>query len=88
MNGDKRDGDSQAMRKRNMIATVILVVLVAVLWHQVFAMTGLLWWNAPGGTQAANLARPAPPPPLKIRPPDTSWVNLQAYLKTHPRWEP
>ena len=87
MNGDKRDGDSPAMRKRNIVTMVILVILVAALWHQVFAMTGLLWWNAPGGAQTANVSRPAPPP-LRIRPPDTSWVNLQAYLKTHPRWEP
>ena len=80
--------DSPVVRKRSMVATVILVIVVAVLWHQVFAMTGLLWWNAPGGGQVANVSRPAAPPPLQIRPPDTSWVNLQAYLKTHPRWEP
>ena len=80
--------DSPAMRRRNLLATLILIIIVAVLWHQVFAMTGLLWWNAQGGVQSANVPRPAPPPPLSLRPVNTSWVDLRAYLKTHPRWEP
>lgn len=62
---------------------VCAVVALAILWHQVFAMTGLLWWNAPAG--GAKAPRPAPP---HITPPPTDWVDLDAYLRTHPVWQP
>jgi hypothetical protein len=81
------NGDSPLDARRNLIITVLLVLLVAVLWQQVFAMTGVLWWNAPGGV-AAQAARTPAPPPLELRAPKTGWVDLGAFLKTHPRWEP
>lgn len=73
------------INRRDLIVTLALVLIVAALWHQVFAMTGVLWWNAP---EAAVAARPAPPPPLVLRSPDAAAVDLGAYLRTHPTWAP
>ena len=67
-------------RVRGVALTVLALVLLAVLWQQVFAMTGVLWWDAPTDKP---YARPAAPrlPVLQ-----TGWVNVDTYLKTHPEW--
>jgi len=57
------------------------IVLLCLLWHQVFTMTGLLWWDAPDRQQP--VARPAV---VEIAPPDKDWVDVEAYLNTHPIW--
>lgn len=75
----------RGINRRDLVVTLALIAIVAALWHQVFVMTGVLWWNAPTSGIAA---RPAPPPPLTLKPPDVSGVNLGAYLRTHPTWEP
>lgn len=62
------------------IAGALLVLLA---WHQVFVMTGVLWWNAPQSTARVNT--PAPLPEVHL---DTTWVDTQAFLKTHPEWNP
>jgi hypothetical protein len=58
-------------------------LLVLAAWHQVFAMTGVLWWNAPEPDQ--RVATPAALPEARV---DTAWVDPPAYLKTHPEWNP
>ena len=64
-------------------ATVLLtVIVVAVLWHHVFAMTGLLWWDA--SPLDRSVERPAPPDIPKY---DTGWVDVDTYLRTHPVWQ-
>lgn len=68
---------------RSLALIFLAVVLVLVLWQQVFMMTGLLWWNAPQAT-----VRVSPPRPLATGQLDTSWVDLGAFLGTHPEWEP
>lgn len=64
------------------LIAIAVVVLVAVAWYQVFAMTGILWWDAPTGA-----TRQSPPSALVLDPPDTSWVDLDAWQRTHPVWE-
>lgn len=58
-------------------------LLVLLAWHQVFAMTGVLWWNAPQSTAAVDVPAPLPESGL-----DTAWVDTRAFLKTHPEWNP
>ncbi|NSW58430.1 MAG: hypothetical protein HPY44_20670 [Armatimonadetes bacterium] len=67
----------------NWVLAIVAVVALGLLWQQVFAMTGVLWWDAPSDVQ--KVPRPAPP---VIQPPDTDWVDLKAYLGTHPVWRP
>jgi hypothetical protein len=69
-------------RKRH-FAYALGVLLVLLAWHQVFAMTGVLWWNAP--QNSARVAVPAPLPEARL---NTAWVDPVAFLKTHPEWNP
>lgn len=62
---------------------VLGTLLVLLAWHQVFLMTGVLWWNAP--QSSGEVAVPKPLLPAQL---DTAWVNPQAFLKTHPEWNP
>ncbi len=70
-------------RKSRTIAIVLGVLAVLLLWHQVFVMTGVLWWNAPApaerlpGFAAIRLPRP-----------DISLVDLDLYMSAHPEWRP
>lgn len=68
-------------RARNLIGILVATCIVAGLWLQVFAMTGLLWWNAP--VAARPVARPPVPP---LPPVQTDWVDVDAYLRNHPVW--
>ncbi len=62
---------------------LVTVLVLGALWQQVFSMTGVLWWDAP------RLEKPIPRPvPPRIAPPPTDWVDLKAYLRTHPVWTP
>ncbi len=63
-----------------MVAGVVMAVVLAGLWYGVFELTGLLWWNAAGGGTVP------PPAPVVFEAVDTEWVDLDAYLRTHPRW--
>jgi len=75
---------TQTISHRKMLVFYLLgLLLVLLLWHQVFVMTGVLWWNAPAGAH-----RVAAPAPLRLPSPNTGWVNLQAFLQTHPEWNP
>lgn len=65
------------------VLAIVALLALGLLWQQVFVMTGLLWWDATGDAQ--RVPRPKPP---TIQPPDTDWVDLQAYLGTHPVWRP
>jgi len=67
----------------NRVLIALAVVILAVLWQQVFAMTGLLWWNA----DAPATKAPRPKAPV-ISPPPSEWVDVDAYLRTHPVWQP
>ena len=59
----------------------IFLVVVALLWRQVFLMTGILWWQAPRPE-----TRPAPPPAPRVQPANTGWIDLDTYLRNHPVW--
>ena len=69
-------------RLRRWTLAMVGMVLLGLLWQQVFLMTGLLWWNAPARGEAVK--RPDPP---RFRAPSTDWVDLDAYLRTHPVWQ-
>lgn len=72
------------MTKRKTIFVYLIgLALVLLLWHQVFLMTGVLWWNAPEPGQRLA-AFPAP----TLTPPNTQHVDLPAFLQTHPEWNP
>jgi hypothetical protein len=60
---------------------VAFLVVVALLWREVFLMTGILWWQAPRPAD-----RPLPPPPATFAPADTQWIDLNAFLAHHPTW--
>jgi uncharacterized protein YpmS len=70
-------------RLRSWALVLVCVLALAFLWHQVFAMTGVLWWNAP--TAAKRVPRPRPP---HIAQATTDWVDLDTYLRNHPTWQP
>ena len=71
----------KAARNRQLGAIAVFLLVVGLLWRQVFVMTGILWWQAP---QAAE--RPAPPPPAQFREVRTDWVDLPTYQKMNPVW--
>ncbi len=66
---------------RMWLTVIAIVLLIAFAWYQVFAMTGILWWDAPKGPVVQS-----PPPPLTLEPPDTSWIDLDAWQRTYPVW--
>ena len=69
-------------RKRQIGAMAVFLIAVGILWRQVFAMTGILWWQ-----EAPRLAeRPAPPPAAQFRELPTGWIDLPAYQRTHDKW--
>lgn len=69
------------MRLKGWAFAILVVTLVVFAWHQVFVMTGILWWNAPDPEQQLP-----PPEPVEWGTINTSWVNLDAWEKTHPVW--
>ena len=64
------------------LVVIAVVIVVAIAWHQVFVMTGILWWDAPSAA-----VQQTPPPALELPPPDTSWIDMEAWQKTHPVWD-
>jgi hypothetical protein len=60
---------------------VAFLIVVGLLWRQVFLMTGILWWQAP-----RPVTRPAPPPAAVFPPVNTGWIDLDTYLSHHPVW--
>lgn len=71
------------LRRYGTLWYAVGALLVLMAWHQVFVMTGVLWWNAP--QSSARVQVPAPLPEAKL---DTTWVDTRAFLKTHPEWNP
>ena len=69
--------------QRKALLYALLALLIVALWHQVFRATGVLYWDAP---QSGD--RVPAPAPLEVSPPDTTGVDLGAFLKTHPEWNP
>ncbi len=69
------------MPYRRWLLVALAVLAIGVAWQQVFAMTGILWWDAPAGA----VVQPAPLP-LQLQPLDTSWVDLSVWQRTHPEW--
>lgn len=67
---------------RTWVFGLIAVLALAFLWQQVFAMTGVLWWNAPVAQEP--FARPEPP---KFPTLHKDWVDVDTYLKNHPEWK-
>ena len=74
---------TERTQRRPYLAYAVLAVLVLLAWQQVFAMTGVLWWDAP--QCATPVALPVPLPESRLI---TFWVDPQAFLKTHPEWNP
>lgn len=70
-------------KRRATIVYVLGLLAVLLLWHQVFTLTGVLWWNAPQPAQRLPAL-----PPLRLTPPDTRQIDLKAFLQTHPEWNP
>lgn len=70
-------------KRRSILFYLVGFALVLLLWHQVFVMTGVLWWNAPQPAQRLPAFSP-----VVITPPDTHEIDLQAFLHTHPQWNP
>ncbi|HEY3397126.1 MAG TPA: hypothetical protein VGM19_05635 [Armatimonadota bacterium] len=68
-------------RRRQLGALAIFLVVVGLMWREVFVLTGILWWQAPRSAD-----RPAPPPPAQFKTPATDWIDLQVYYKSHPEW--
>ena len=69
-----------------MVCTVVIldiIVVVVLLWQQVFTMTGVSRWHEPPVVE-----HPAPPEPISIAPLATGWVDLKLYQQTHPVWQP
>jgi len=60
-----------------------MVLAVALLWQQVFAVTGVSRWQ-----QTVISLRPAPPQALDLEQLHTDWVDLEIYQQTHPVWQP
>jgi len=60
---------------------LLAVIVLAAGWHQVFVMTGILWWDAPGA-----VIQQEPPPPVAFAELDTAWIDLDAWQRTHPVW--
>ena len=73
---------ARAKLLRNALILGIIVVM-ALLWQQVFTMTGVSRWQQPPGIE-----RPAPPEPITIEPLPTGWVDLKRYQESHPVWQP
>jgi hypothetical protein len=70
-------------RRRQLILVVLSVLALAVLWQQVFVMTGVLWWNAPTPGEKLPAFET-----LRLPPVDIHLVNLDDYLAAHPEWRP
>ncbi len=68
-------------RGRQIGAMVDFLVVVGLLWQQVFAMTGIL-----DGQTSPAVERPTPPPAVQFREVPTDWIDLTAYLRTNPMW--
>ena len=69
----------QAHKPAAFVAFVIMILLALVAWQAAFAVTGI------GGASPA-IERVPPPAPIKLPPVDTSWVDLDTYLRNHPFW--
>ena len=69
-------------RSRRCAIVLLAAITLGFLWHQVFVMIGLLWWDAPAG--ASPVKRPDPP---NIGVLNTSWVDVDAYLRNYPVWQ-
>ncbi|NLJ36587.1 MAG: hypothetical protein GX358_10220 [candidate division WS1 bacterium] len=69
------------MAYRSWLLAFVAIIVIGIAWHQVFVMTGILWWDAPEPTM-----QPAPPPPLVLTMPDTSWVDLSVWQRNYPVW--
>jgi hypothetical protein len=68
-------------RQRQIGGIAVFLVVVGLVWRQVFVMTGILWWEAPRAAQ-----RPAPPAAAVFKQTPSNWVDLPAYGKTNPVW--
>ena len=78
------DRDEKASLWRTLRPLLLMVLGLAVVWGAALWVTGMLWWRAPTG-QGEKVP---PPPPAKIEPVDTSWVDLDLYRRTNPYWRP
>jgi len=64
-------------------AALLMSVPLAATWAVAFAITGLLWWGAPGQVEQV-----APPPAPALAPLDSASIDLERYGRAHARWTP
>lgn len=84
MSADELMLDTPARTQRSWLRVALLMAVpLAVTWAVAFAVTGLLWWGAPGQVEQV-----APPPPPELAPVDTAGIDLERYGRAHPMWTP
>lgn len=64
-------------------AALLMSVPLAVAWSVAFAITGLLWWSAPGQVEQVP-----PPPAPTLAPVDAAAIDLDRYARAHTMWTP
>jgi len=69
--------------KTRTVLIILGALAVLLLWQQVFAMTGVLWWNAPAPAERLPALET-----VTLPPPDIRLVDLPAYQAAHPEWRP
>ena len=76
--------DQSVSRWRGLRPLLLMALPLAAAWGAAFWVTGMLWWRAPAG----HAESVPPPPPAKVHPVDTSWVDLDLYRRSNPQWRP
>lgn len=69
----------QAQARVPFWAIGLLVLIALSAWQAAFVVTGI-------GSEEPAVQKVAAPPPVSLVPPDTSWVDLDTYLRNHPFW--
>ncbi|HCA46833.1 MAG TPA: hypothetical protein DEP45_05575 [Armatimonadetes bacterium] len=84
MTADELRLEAPQSAERGWLRTVALMALpLAAVWATAFLITGLLWWGARDTTEQIP-----PPPAPQVIVPDANSVDLEAYTRAHPQWQP
>lgn len=79
--GEKQDCAGGRGGRWPVLWVLLLAAVVVMLWNAVFVVTRLVGEPPPPPKVTRPLAVPLPQP-------DTGWVNLEAWRRTHPTWTP
>ncbi len=69
----------QAQARVPFWAVGLLVLIALGAWQAAFVVIGM-------GSEGPVVQKVPPPPYVTLVPPDTSWVDLDAYLRNDPFW--